>query len=102
MYAAGANPLYAVGTDRSGPWYKIAGAPRTSVVIDDGVNLIVSNTWDYGGQPFYITQLSNPTVWTHMPSPSIGRGAYQFAYDKSHHIVYAACMGAGLWRLVSR
>jgi len=102
MYISGGAKLYRAGKDPTKSWTPIDNSPRSSVLIDDGENLFITNTWDYGGQPFYTAKLSDPTVWTHMPSPQIGRGAYQFAYDKTHHIVYASCMGAGLWRMVSR
>jgi hypothetical protein len=82
-------------------WTAIPGSPNTSMMTDDGTNLIASYSWDYGGQPFYMAPLSGLTPWVNMQSPKIGRGSNQLAYDSEHHVAYAANWGAGLWRLVT-
>ena len=80
-------------------WTKIDGSPRTTVILDDGVSLYASISWA-DANPEYTAKLSAPTTWTQMKHT--GRGANQLAYDKTHHIVYAANWGNGLWRLVTR
>lgn len=95
VYRSTSNPLGA-------EWASLGNSGRRSVVIDDGVNLFASWAWDTFGKPFYTAKLSDPTVWTQMESPTISRGPNQFAHDPTHHIIYSANWGAGLWRLVSR
>jgi hypothetical protein len=103
LYVAGANSLYSSRSNPIGSTItKVTNGVHASVVINDGVNLFASYAWDYGGQPYYTAKVSNPNVWTHMPSPKCGRGPNQMAIDTVHHIVYSANWGAGLWRLISR
>jgi hypothetical protein len=46
--------------------------------------------------------LSDPSKWTAMKAPPIpnGQGCPYLDYDKTHHILYASCYGAGAWRMV--
>ena len=103
VYLAGTNPLF---SSRSNPlgssWTNVGNSPNLSSVKDDGVSLFGSYSWDTSGQPFYTAKLSNPTAWTHMQTPQIGRGSDEMAYDATHHIMYSANWAAGLWRLVTR
>jgi len=95
IYKSNSNPLGA-------SWTKIAGSPHTSVIINDGKQLIASN----GGtdpHPMWTADLTDVTKWTQMKdTPDMGRGANQLAYDSVHHIVYSASWAAGLWRMVTR
>jgi len=72
------------------------------VVGDDGVTLFASYAWNYGGQPIYTAPLANTKTFTQMKTPTMGRGANAFAYDASHHILYATTHAFGIWRLVTR
>jgi hypothetical protein len=100
MYLGGANNVYHSTSNPVGQtWTKIDGSPRTTVVLDDGISLYASASWA-DSNPEYTAKLNAPATWTQMKHT--GRGANQLAYDKSHHIVYAANWGNGLWRLVTR
>jgi hypothetical protein len=83
-------------------WSKIPNSFNSSLLTDDGVNLISTFAWNYGGKPFDTAPLNNLSSWSHVNTPSIGRGANMFAHDASHHIIYSANWGAGLWRVVTQ
>lgn len=90
------------GEPAGSKWAQIPNSPNTSVLIDDGTNLIATYSADSSGQPFYSAPLSDLGTWTHMQSVSIVRGSNMFAFDSNHHVVYSANWGAGLWRLVTQ
>jgi hypothetical protein len=92
----------AIGPDVGKTWTTIPNSPITSVLTDDGVTLFASYAWNYGGQPIYTAPLSNPKTFTQMKTPTMGRGANAFAYDASHHILYATTHSFGIWRVVMR
>jgi hypothetical protein len=83
-------------------WTPIPNSPPATCLISDGVSLYASYSWDSGGQPFYSAPLKSIASWTHMPSPSVGRGGSMVDYDAAHHIIYSANLGAGMWRLTTR
>lgn len=100
MYLGGANSVYRSQSNPLGSKFTaIAGSPRTTLIIDDGVSLFASFSWA-DANPVYTAKVSDSTKWTQMMHT--GRGANQLAYDSAHHIVYAANLGNGLWRLVTR
>jgi photosystem II stability/assembly factor-like uncharacterized protein len=83
-------------------WSEVSGSPSsgcTSMVVGDGY-VYCTSVWDYGGQPFWRATVSDLETWTRLESPTIARGGYALAYDESHHILYAAGMTGGLWRVV--
>ena len=92
----------AAGPDVGKTWTKIPNSPNAGVVGDDGVTLFASYAWNYGGQPIYTAPLANTKTFTQMKTPTMGRGANAFAYDASHHILYATTHSFGIWRLVTR
>jgi hypothetical protein len=81
----------------------LTNAPQGTQIIDDGVDVYASTGQ---GMPFWKAPLVDTTSWTQMPDMicmrGVCRGANQMAYDPTHHIIYAANWGAGLWRLVTR
>lgn len=89
--------------DRGAPlgssWTLIPGSPQAALLIDDGVTLYATYLHDFGGQPYWSAPIDDPTTWTNMPSPSIGRGAVAIDYDAAQHLVYSANGVFGLWRL---
>lgn len=80
-------------------WELMPGSPQAAVLIDDGTTLFATYLHDTSGQPFFSTPLDDETTWTHMDSPSIGRGSVMLAYDETRHLVYSANLAAGIWRL---
>jgi photosystem II stability/assembly factor-like uncharacterized protein len=102
LYLTGSGAVYKSHSDPLGSVFTaITNSPRASVIIHDGVNLFLSNAWG-SPAPNWTAPLSDSSKWSHMQSPSMSRGGNQLAYDASHHIVYSANWGAGLWRLVTR
>jgi hypothetical protein len=100
MYLGGATSIYTSNSKPLGSmWTKIAGSPRSTVVIDDGTNLFCSLSWAQDN-PVFTAKVAAPATWTQMMQS--GRGANQLAYDSAHHLVYAANWGNGLWRLVTQ
>jgi len=81
-------------------WTQVPNAPRASGVLGDGTNLYAVFQNDYSGQPFHTAKESDPTKWTQVPTPTIKQGGGSLAYDGDHHVLYAACWGAGLWRAI--
>jgi hypothetical protein len=80
----------------------IPGSPSMTTMISDGTKIYGGNAWNTGGNPMYSAPLDDFTTFTqNMTAPSMTRGPYQFAYDPVHHLIYAACIGAGLWRMVT-
>jgi photosystem II stability/assembly factor-like uncharacterized protein len=81
-------------------WTLINGSGSGNNVAYDGKRIFASA--DYTPQPFSVATASNPTAWTRMTSPNIGRGTCEFAYEADHHILYSANVGGGLWRVVTQ
>jgi len=82
-------------------WTLIPGSPMGSVVFDDGKNLYV--TWGFNGSHQYavapLAGLTTAAPPAFTPLADDGQaGANMLDYDKSHHILYAAAIGTGLWR----
>lgn len=92
--AAAANAL---GTS----WTSVPKAHKATVLIGDGTRLFTSWGNDTSTQSFYAASLTNPTTFTPVGSPDMGRGAGTVAYDPVHHILFAASWSAGLWRMVT-
>ena len=95
----------AIGTQ----WTQLANSPQSDVIIDDGTYLYASNTWagtdpsgNGQGKVFWQAPLSDLTAWKQPTQPDSPRGSYEFAYDKTHHIIYSANMIGGLWRLITQ
>ncbi len=97
--AGGASPLGAT-------WTLIPGSPQGSVVADDGTNLYVTWGFNNAPKPYFVAPLAGltsptPPAFTNMSTTGVG-GANMLEYDSAHHILYAAGIGSGLWRLVTR
>jgi hypothetical protein len=83
-------------------WTQIPGSPNGTTVIGDGQNLYAAYVNDFGGQPLWTAPEANPAnQWTNVKTPMMSQGTTWFAYDPDHHILYAANMNAGLWRVVT-
>jgi hypothetical protein len=82
-------------------WSLIPGSPQAALVIDDGTRIYASYLHDLGGQPFWSAPLGDQTTWTNMPSATIGRGSGMWGYAPTHHLIYSANLGAGVWRLAT-
>jgi photosystem II stability/assembly factor-like uncharacterized protein len=80
-------------------WTPIPGSPQATNIIDDGLELIAA---EVNGPPFFTAGLTQPTAWTHMPSPTVQDGSNEMAYDPGHRIIYSANFENGLLRLVTR
>jgi len=67
------------------------------VVTDDQFYAI-----DQWNPSLHTASTSDPTKWTSVKAPPIpnGQGCPYLDYDRSHHILYASCYGAGAWRMV--
>jgi photosystem II stability/assembly factor-like uncharacterized protein len=86
-------------------WTFIVGSPAASgatVFVDDGVDIYMSNGGITNGHPYYWAPLSNTATWTNMAPPTDPAAANEFAYDAARHLIYAASIDAGLWRLHTR
>jgi hypothetical protein len=95
---------YNVTTLKAADWQLLKGSPSVTgglAMIDDGTTLYGSGLNDSSGQPYHSAPVTAGTPWTQMPAKGVARGASTFSYDASHHVVYSANWGAGLWRLVS-
>jgi hypothetical protein len=81
----------------------LTNSPQGTAIVDDGVNVYTSTATS---PPFWKAPLSNTTSWTQMPDTicngSVCRGSSEMAYDATHHVIYSANWGSGLWRLVTR
>jgi hypothetical protein len=102
LYLSGGGTVYVSrSTPLGSAFQSIPNTPHITMITNDGVNLYGSNTWG-GPHPMWTAPLSNPAMWTNMSSPEMSRGSNAFSFDPVHHILYAANMGAGLWRMVTR
>ena len=103
LYLTGGNTVYKSTSNPLGSVFtSIPGSIRASSIVSDGTTVWAGNAWDYGGTPMYSAPLSNLSMWTkNTVSGTMGRGPYQYAYDPTHHILYSASIGAGLWRIVT-
>lgn len=86
-------------------WTLIPGSKMGSVVFDDGTNLYV--TWGFNGSHDYFTAplagltSQTPPAFTAMTTNGAS-GANMLDYDPAHKILYAAAIGSGIWRYVTR
>ena len=56
------------------------------------------------GGLYYSASEDDPTKWAQIETPGMPKldvGAYYFAYDPDHKIVYASAQMSGLWRIVT-
>jgi photosystem II stability/assembly factor-like uncharacterized protein len=104
LYLTGANTVYKSTSNPLGSVFtSIPGSIHASSIVSDGTTVWAGNAWDYGGTPMYSAPLNNLSMWTkNKVSGTMGRGPYQYAYDPTHHILYSASIGAGLWRIVTQ
>jgi photosystem II stability/assembly factor-like uncharacterized protein len=100
VYSSGIYMSNAAAMLLGATWTLIKNSPAGANVATDGMRIFTSV--DQTAQPFQFASAMNPTAWTHMQSPNIGRRTNQFAYDADHHILYSASIGAGLFRVVTR
>jgi hypothetical protein len=103
-YAAGAleHLFFSKETDGSplgAVWKVVENSPQSTNVIHDGVNLIAAQV---NGPPFFTAKLSDPTVWTHMDTPSVTAGSSEMAFDPVHNVLYSANFENGLLRMVTK
>jgi hypothetical protein len=88
-------------TDGGHSWSLIStsGGQTVAFVIGGG-NLYTSNQWSAS---IHTAPESDPTKWTAMTAPNIpsGQGCPYLDYDVAHHVLYASCYAAGLWRTVT-
>jgi photosystem II stability/assembly factor-like uncharacterized protein len=101
VFVSTATPASPLGAS----WSLIPGSKMGSVVFDDGVNLYV--TWGFNGSHDYfvapLAGLTSATPPAFVPlAPSGPAGANMLDYDAAHHILYAAAIGSGVWRFVTR
>jgi hypothetical protein len=104
-YVGVANTGVFYSSNLGASWTQIAGSPQASVVCDDGVNLYANYGWDSSSRPYYFAPLAglttaSPPKWTNMASSGI-TGANMLEYDPTHHLLYAASPGSGIWRLAT-
>lgn len=83
-------------------WGLLANSPGNStVIIDDGTTMFTSFAGDTGGTPQFEVALSSlGSTWTH-DSAAIPKGAYEYAVDPVHNVVYGAFFIGGVWRYTS-
>jgi hypothetical protein len=94
---------YDAGTLLPSAWSFLQGSPgEGAILIDDGVNLFASTAEDTSGQSYYSAPVGAGTPWQRMAPAGGARGAYSFADDVGHHVVYSSNLAGGLWRLTSR
>jgi hypothetical protein len=82
-------------------WTVIPQSPRSTAIIGDGTNLYAAFTNDYSGKPMWTAPEANPATWMNVDTPTMTQGSAWLGYDPDHHILYAANMNAGLWRVVT-
>jgi photosystem II stability/assembly factor-like uncharacterized protein len=101
IYFSKADASHAVGD----AWTLIMGSPAgpgATVIADDGVNLFAVVANNTSGHPYYSAPLASPETWTNLPAPSDPGPANELGYDSARHMLYAASVDAGVWRLHTR
>ena len=108
-YLAVANTgvFVSTGSPLGATWTLIPGSPMGSVVMDDGQNLYVSWGFNKSTDAYWVAPLAgltsaSPPAFRNMTTPPAMTGANMFAWDAAHHVLYAAGVGSGLWRLVTQ
>jgi hypothetical protein len=88
-------------TDGGLSWSLIpnSGGRGVGFVIGGG-RLYSSDQWSAS---IHSALLSDPTKWQAMTAPAIpqGQGCPYLDYDAAHHVLYASCYAAGVWRMVT-
>jgi hypothetical protein len=68
-----------------------------------GTGKVMYASQQFGGV-FFTASEDEPTVWKQTDTPGMPKqdiGAYYFAYDPDHKIIYASEQQSGLWRIVT-
>jgi hypothetical protein len=84
-------------------WRKIDGSPVSFGIVGDGKRIFTGIRFPNGNttQPFFSAPADHDTTWTSLASPAMPDGPVELRYDSDHHLLYAATMGSGLWRMVT-
>jgi hypothetical protein len=97
LYVSG-QPSLLRSTDNGATWKNLnPGASAGYVGIgSDGVSLF-AKAHDFD-RPFVTAKLSNDTSWSEYGNHFYA-GSFSYGFDSVNHILYAACVNAGLWAL---